>query len=308
MSTQRRAQALPVVKKFSGHETFPFRYAWMNKIADGLSGNKKISFRDHEQVMVRLGVGKNMVQSMQYWGKALGVLTPACDALTDFGQQMFPSTGGLDPYLEDPNTIWLLQWHLARNETQSTTWWWAFNSFDGGSFTKNQLYRQLGDALTYQDQSIPRSLDRDIQVFIQSYVGALKPGVVKEDTLDCPLTELALIRSVKTSDVITDGFQFVVGEHESLSDAIFTYALTDYLEERLGDAQAGTVPFEELLNGVNSLGRVFRLSEMSLLRRLDRVTKVEEGLRFDDTAGLKQLTVNGLPTKKQLLETHFAHS
>jgi len=307
MSLQQ-ARRLPVVQKYSGHETFPFRYPWMNKIADGVSQKKApISFRDHDRAMVEFGVGKNMVQSMQHWGKALGVLEPEGDRLTAFGNLIFPSKKGLDPYLEDPNTIWLLHWKLARNDSQATTWWWVFNRFDGGWFTRKQLFEQFNAALTFQDKSIARkTLEKDIQVFIQSYVGGLKPGVVKEDTLDCPLTELMLIRSVKTSD---GRFQFVHGEQQSLSHAIFTYALVEYLESRVGESLTGTVSFEELWNGENSPGRVFRLSERSLLRRLAKVTKTERGLRFDETAGLKQLTVSGaLPDKEELLVKQFSQS
>ena len=111
---------------------------------------------------------------------------------------------------------------------------------------------------------------------------------------------------MKTSD---GRFQFVHGEQQSLSHAIFTYALVEYLESRFGESRTGTVSFEELWNGENSPGRVFRLSERSLLRRLAKVTKTERGLRFDETAGLKQLTVSGdLPDKEKLLVKQFSQS
>ncbi len=48
-------QAGPV--SFSGHETFPFRYAWMKKGVDAAAEDSQVFTKD--EAMTRLGMGKN---------------------------------------------------------------------------------------------------------------------------------------------------------------------------------------------------------------------------------------------------------
>lgn len=56
---------------FSGHETFACKSHWMKRGYEFvLEGH---NFNDDEAV-VHLGVGKNMVASIKFWMKALGLL------------------------------------------------------------------------------------------------------------------------------------------------------------------------------------------------------------------------------------------
>ncbi|HTV56567.1 MAG TPA: DUF4007 family protein, partial [Terriglobia bacterium] len=58
--------------RFSGHETFPFRYSWLPKAVFELTANPEL-FADEEWAMVRLGVGKNMVKAIRFWVQAAGI-------------------------------------------------------------------------------------------------------------------------------------------------------------------------------------------------------------------------------------------
>ena len=70
---------------FSGHESFPCRMLWPIKGYDYIvEGN---NFNDPNSV-VELGVGKNMVASIRYWLKVLGLTeqdksTPIANYLFD---------------------------------------------------------------------------------------------------------------------------------------------------------------------------------------------------------------------------------
>ena len=56
---------------FSGHESFPCKSLWLKKGYDFVvAGNQ---FSSAESVM-ELGVGKNMVASIKFWLKAIGVI------------------------------------------------------------------------------------------------------------------------------------------------------------------------------------------------------------------------------------------
>ncbi len=51
--------ATSVKYKFSGHQTFVFRYGWLEKGVRGV--NECSTLFSEEDALVRLGVGKNMV-------------------------------------------------------------------------------------------------------------------------------------------------------------------------------------------------------------------------------------------------------
>ena len=100
--------------RFSGHESFVCRYAWLPKAYRAVVKNRA-AFGNVEQAMVSLGVGKNMVRSIRFWVEVMGVVTPRKDKTlepTYFGEAVF-GDGGFDPFLEDIRTLWLLHWEYG---------------------------------------------------------------------------------------------------------------------------------------------------------------------------------------------------
>ena len=59
---------------FSGHESFACKSHWLKRGYDFVRGEN--NFNDDDAV-VRLGVGKNMVASIKFWLKAIGLLKDA---------------------------------------------------------------------------------------------------------------------------------------------------------------------------------------------------------------------------------------
>ena len=55
--------------RFSGHDTFVVRSYWPKKGCDFVKKGYKFSSED---AVVELGVGKNMVTSIQFWMKEIG--------------------------------------------------------------------------------------------------------------------------------------------------------------------------------------------------------------------------------------------
>ena len=51
--------------KFSGHQTFTFRYGWLEKGVREVAADAAFFTRD--DALVKLGVGKNMVASIHHW-------------------------------------------------------------------------------------------------------------------------------------------------------------------------------------------------------------------------------------------------
>jgi hypothetical protein len=300
----------PVRVSFAGHETFPLRYGWLPKAVRGVSQDREIFGR--EDSLVRLGVGKNMVRSIRHWGLACGMLEE--DPLTPNGRgrvlratdlgRLLLDPAGWDPFLEDPATLWLVQWHLASEPSKATTWFWVFNQMSQPEFTREDLLVWL-QAFVKQNECSrvsAESLKRDIDCFIRTYVPSQPTRLAPfEDSLDCPLADLGLIREFggKGAYVLAREAQ------ASLPDDVFVYGLVSFL--RAQKTTAKTVPLETVAFAHGGPGRVFCLSEESLMARLDRLSNTTSGqISFDETAGVRQLLIKTLPDPKQYLETYYA--
>lgn len=292
---------------FSGHETFPLRFTWLPKAIREVETDPQ-AFSDPDQAMVRLGVGKNMVKSMRHWALATEVLEEEGDRgqrslrPSVLGQRILGAEG-LDPYLEQPATLWFLHWRVAGRPDRTTTWYWAFNHAPQPDFTKDDLTAWLLGLIEERGwRATAASLKRDIDVFIRSYVPSLgtKKAAV-EDVLDCPLVELDLIHAHEERG------RFIIDRHPrpTLPDALFAFALVEYLGRT--ERTAMSVPLDEIALAAGSPGRTFALSERDLLGRLERLSEItESGLVYDETAGLRQVHIHRMPEALPLLERCYS--
>ena len=279
---------------FSGHETFPVRYGWLKKAHDavGLSkadaDNKTIFTRD--DAIAEFGVGKNMVGAIRHWATSCGVIAEDVGTgqlrTTSLGDFLF-GPGGVDPYLENPASLWLMHWHLCCGEPQKglkTTWYWAFNHFTGVTFVREDLVEGLMKLA--ESRNWPRvsktTVQRDVDCFVRTY--ATRPAGLSgagEESLESALAELGLIRGLRGH------FQFVRGPKRSLPLEVFVYALNSFWSRH---GTTNTLSFEAIVHEPGSPGRVSLLDENDLADRLLEVGELTNGvLEWSETAGLKQV-------------------
>jgi len=290
------------IPQFSGHETFPLRYGWLKKVFDRVAEtesqpeNRLDCWGD--DAIARFGVGKNMVASMRHWAKATDVIEEPGNNIVRtkmFGQLLF-GPRGLDPFMENPSTLWLIHWKLS-NCAARTTWYWAFNHYPSITFERESLINGLYEVK--KERQWPRvsysTIKNDVACFIRTYV-AHQPHSKSggEDTLESPLTELGLIKPISNSG----GFRFVRGPKLNLSNGVFAHCLVDYWSRV---SKASTLSFESIAHSPGSPGRVFLLDEDDVVDRLSSLEGVTKGaLRWIETAGLKQIErktkFTGLPT------------
>ena len=278
--------------QFSGHETFPLRYGWLKKAYDRVAeteheANNRASCWDDEAI-ARFGVGKNMVASMRHWAKATGIIVERESktvTTTELGRRLF-GTEGLDPYMENPATLWLIHWQLA-SRPKKTTWFWAFSHSPTITFERDGLVKKL-ERLA-KDRNWPRvasaTVRNDVACLIRTYV-ARQPSSASghDDALESPLTELGLIKAIGKKD----GFRFVRGPKATLSDGVFVYALIDFWKRY--SSRAATLAFEAIAHAPGSPGRVFEFDENDVADRLATVDMATDGaLRWSETAGVKQV-------------------
>jgi hypothetical protein len=199
------------------------------------------------------------------------------------GERLF-GPGGWDPFLEDVGTLWLLHWLLVRRAERASTWHLAFTRWNATSFTRDQLVEWLISVVqdSANTRATPSSLRRDVDVFVRSYTPAHPTRDLSlEDTFDCPLVELGLIREVEARL-----FLFTRGQRPSLPAEIFAFALLDHWQHRF--PEQGTLSFESISIGAGSPGNAFKLTESALAERLESLP-AWTGLSYDETAGTRVL-------------------
>lgn len=277
--------------QFSGHETFPLRYGWLNKVFDavassahGTNGN----LFSREDAIARFGVGKNMVASMKHWALATEIIEVTNKGFqpSAFGNLLM-GEGGVDRYLETQESLWLLHLKLVSSPARSTTWYWAFNYYSSLVFDFDLLANDLSQFC--KESRINRvsstTIRRDVECFAKTYSASARSGAntSTEDTLESPLCELALIRPTG----FKGGYQFQKGPKPNLSDAVFVYALDDFWKSYTA---AETMSVEAITYEAGSPGRIFKLDEESVAERLDGIESASDGLfRWTDTSGLRQV-------------------
>ena len=282
--------------QLSGHETFPLRYGWLKKAYDvacdaehNLLKSQSVFMGD--EATARFGVGKNMVASIRHWAMTTGIVDDkakkGCTTVaTEFGRFLFDDEKGLDPYMENPSTLWLVHWKLC-GCPEKTTWYWAFNHYPEISFGRDHLANGISQFAEERGwlRASATTIKKDVACFVRMYAPPASTGKDNyENMLESPLAELGLIKV----NGKRDHFQFSRGPKQSLGVGMFCYALTDFWSKF---STAHTLSLESLMYEPGSLGRVFLLDEDDLVSRLAEIEEISKGsYKWSEVAGLKQLT------------------
>ena len=288
--------------KFSGHDTFPFRYAWLTKFVHYVEDGNIKKIKEFEQnkltTIADFGVGLNMVKSIRHWS----IVTKICDKefkLTDFGKMIFSKKDSFDPYLEKSETLWLLHWMLASDPTL-TTWYYIFNYHQSIVINKDKLLSDIvsvGKFSKWRGMSA-NTIKRDIDCFMRTYTFSNKKGEVTEDSIECPLAELGLIFSTYSKGE----YEIQRGPKLTLSDKIFEYALNDYWSKQTNQI----ITFEKLMYDYGSPGKVFQLDEKSMEEYLEKLENEGKNFVFNRGAGgLRQITKVKKISEVQLLKNCY---
>ncbi|MDE0225826.1 MAG: DUF4007 family protein [Gammaproteobacteria bacterium] len=258
---------------FARHETFHPRYGWFRK-AYATAATRERGFSEPD-APVNMGVGKNMVRAIKFWGEAAKIITKDPQSAnqrapemvpTRFGHSLF-ADDGWDPYMEDPGTIWLLHWLLLAPTCHLPVWWLAFNELHFVEFdeetldaaTRGQLEASSWRALPHQS-----SIRKDISALLRTYAPTARSGrSTLDDLLDCPLRELGLIGGAATAG----NYRFVQGAKPTLPGEIVLFAIFDYLSRR--PPPGNTATLSQLANEAGAPGRAFKLTEGDLAQALE---------------------------------------
>ena len=167
--------------KFSGHQTFAFRYGWLEKGVRGVTGNPDLFFRD--DALVLLGVGKSMVDSIRHWCQVAQLVEPDPSVKKNSARSLQQTkiarrlllNGAWDPFLEDDASLWL----IATNPVIGTTWQLLLSRFNRPYFTRREITNYVHDFAAKERLKVSDSvIARDVDCLIRTYVSG--PGSKKQ--------------------------------------------------------------------------------------------------------------------------------
>lgn len=268
--------------KFRAHETFFIRKGWLSKGMKCVNARNDVFVAKDENPMDVLGLGSNMVKSLRYWLQAVGLTEEPrsgrrFQAITPFGQSVFNN----DRYIEELGTLYLLQYKLAINRAEATSWYFFFNEFTMSEFSREDFVEALQKYIKMSgvDSVAIRSLNDDFACIINTYLPRYKTNPSKvspENNIDCPFGELGLIdvlnKKAKT-------YKKSIPSANTLNPWVALAVIMD---------QAGSrreLALNELLNSPKNIGRVFNLDSIYMLNVLYEIEKIG-ALKINRTAGL----------------------
>ena len=286
------------VPMFANHQTFHPRFGWVKK-------GYKAAATDPDAFSLRsapvdLGVGKNMVEAIRFWALATKVIVrrphPDRPRLTVYtpsriGRALLDDHVGIDPYIEDPSTLWILHWHAVSAPSVLPVWRLAFNDFTAMEFTEAELLRFCCNeiAATTWSQPMESSIRKDVDCLLRMYSRRETRGRESlDDLIDSPFSGLELIRV--SPGKRRDSYRFVRGRKRSLPAAAITYACLDFMAR---DGQnIRTISMTRLAVDPGSPGRIMKLTEQDITDAIEESSHAVTGLNIVRPAGSRQLAVD----------------
>lgn len=301
--------------RFSGHETFPCRYAWLPKAVRAI-GNDAARFADDKQAMVDLGLGKNMVRATRFWVQVSGMaaMKNGSYVVSDLGKQVLGDRGH-DQYLEDVRTLWLIHWQLSTHvEEPLFAWDFLLNRWSHPEVTKSaalKAFRNEANRLERDRELSDITLDQHFDTFLHTYVPTKsRKGEIQEDNLDCPLVELRLLEPVgerrahgsMKHEVV---YAFRRDSKPEICSDLFLYAIEDYWSKHRKNEQ--TLSFRDVAVTPGSPGQIFKLPEADIRERLDNLhSDSDSAYSYRESTTVQQLSRKAPLGSRELLKRIYS--
>jgi hypothetical protein len=277
---------------FGRHETFHPRWGWFSKAVFEGKENPYV-FQQNDAPLI-LGVGKNMVRAIRYWGEASTLLKEvkppkerlAAASPTRRGYALLDRDKGADPYLERTGSLWMLHWWMLQPAPQSMVpmAWYAFNAFRPLEFNASDLeqaffeecLKGVGDWKPVQN-----TLVRDTSCFLRTYVATAASQI--DDALDAPLRQLGLLTAEPGQKR-----RFRFQSPTWISPEVVLYCCADFLINI--HHSSSIVTLARLLQEVNSPGRVLKVREEQLIHALSDLS-LSKWIVLNDSIGMLQVVL-----------------
>lgn len=263
--------------RLQGHEKFALRDGWINKALKIVPDNSDAFTRKDATDM--FGIGSNMVKSLRYWMKVLGLTNTSGSELSDIGKIIAKN----DPYLENIFTLWILHSNIAKNIDEATTWFMYFNRCDAEDLDKSEIESILTREISKYTMGLSfseKSLSNDIDVLLNMYSKS-KERIDPEDKSISPFSRLGLIKRMNGRFIKSHP------NRKDLPEAIILYELA------LRNIGKQGISIENVVFDENGLSKIYNLTGVMANEYFDRLDTAGF-IRVDRTAGLDMI----YPTKE----------
>lgn len=288
--------------KFRAHDTFYIRKGWLSKGLKNVNQNGDVFISKEVNPMDVLGLGSNMVKALRYWLQATGLTEEPnygkrVQSLTNMGQIIYAN----DKYLEETGTLLLLQYKLASNYENATSFYFFFNDFNMSEFSRDDFVIQLQNhiKINSSDDVAIRSLNDDFTCIMNTYIPKYKSSptrVSPENNIECPLSELGLIEILNRSKKT---FRKATPTADILNPWIVLAVIVDQAK---GQRE---ISLNELLNAPCNIGKVFNMDSITMLDALYRIEKMGE-IKINRTAGLDVINILSSRDFNSCVESYYS--
>jgi len=273
--------------KFSGHDKFDCKIDWITKGLKAYNENSELFTQSIEESIKQLGLGINMIKSLNHWMKVLGLIEDK--SLTLLGKMILER----DSYLESIDTLWLLHWNLVKQRDNATLYNLFFNLYYPNKFTKEEIVNRIMIWLDERQIKLSsNTIKSDMDVFIRMYRSSDK----SEMSLSL-FSDLQVIMSLSH-----DSYLLNINGVEEISDEVFLYILMDYIEFKY-QKRIESISIDDIQRGVLSIQKSLCMSENSLymkIRALDKLTNSK--IYFSEASGIRQIYIQETIDKSELLK------
>ena len=300
--------------RFTGHETFTFRYPWLPKAVAKISKQSNL-FKDIDEAIVRLGVGKQMARAIRFWVEAAKFVKKTEKGEFEvelLGEKLFGENGH-DPYLEDIQTLWLIHWNFSTHpESPIFAWDFLMNKWQEPEIFSSSVIQTFKKKADLQGRKLSwATLKQHFNIFLHTYVPTRgKKVAVLEDNLDCPLIELDLIRQVGERVADNNGkrepiYVFNREPKSQIGQQLFFYCLNDFWETY--HSKEKSLQFRQIASGHGSPGQIFKLSEEEIRNRLEDIEEfTDSAMTFRESVNQRQVEKSKDIESEKLIDAIYA--
>ena len=247
---------------YNQHQSFFLRERWLGKGLKAIKSNPRFFFED--DAFEKLGLGKNMVQSLQHWliaigsAKSNGTGKNRILEITPFGNWILKN----DISLKYDDSLAMIHYNLIFSEQPSTSWYWLFNIYEEDSWEKEHLFEELKEWVKINENRkvSENSLKRDIDCLLRMYSSEAE----SEDPEEVIVSPLARLMLLKEEDRVYRKSQININSYDYF---YIKYLFCKYSNEY----SVYDLSLNELVNEPNLLGKSFNLSSSEIVKILSEL-------------------------------------
>ena len=264
-----------------------------------------------ENATSKLGVGKNMVTSINYWMKAFHIKEEEGNGLTELANRLL-GENGWDPFLEDLGTLWLLQYFLVSKEFASI-YSLVFKEFRkkhlSSRFTIGQLEADIKKMLIRANAQYSEStIQTDVKVFLRNYFAETSNKRDFEDSLASVLIDLNLLSKLESGK--EEVFKLNVTERTEIPTEIFLFTILDQFTKAtplnpslLAYDEDISVSFDDIQTQVADC---FACNREGLEKHIGIIQEKYKWVVYKDDFGRKEIQIkSSRPNKWQILNAYY---